>query len=189
MKRSTVRRFEQLLSQIQGRTDTPRGEVMAIVERQQIAEIIDMADVAVRAASQLRILRRGRALRDNNAMQRMIRFLDDAISGGQFMSTGQAVGLHASLRPLNWVADVRFPTSTAIAASHENAPDYVALVEFVGSIKHTLAQISDGQSADPQKLESAIQFLQTLGDVLGAKADQRMRHVSGVVSGPMATVC
>jgi len=149
---------------------------MTVIDQQQLADVIEVADIAVRSASQLRLSKRRNEIRDRQAIERAIRFLDDAIAGGRFMSTGQTAGLRTSLRPLNWAADVQFTKSP------EAAPDYKDLVKFLNSVKSSLERsLAEEQMATGDELENAINFLSRLGKLLGTRADQETRRASGAI--------
>lgn len=161
---------------------------MAVPNKQQLIEIIHVADISVRVASQLRLARQGHKLLDHEALENANEFLEAAISGGRFMSTGLTGGLQSSLRPLNWAADVRF-SSPAAGTAPMDPKQYDELVRFLTDVKSDLALAMSGDALKQQDLDNAITFFTVLGENLGTRADQRMRQVSGVFSGtPLAKV-
>ena len=98
---------------------------------QRIDELVQVADVAVRIASQLRLWQKRRSLRDAEAIEAGIRFLGDAVRGGKFLDTGEIAPGSASLYPLSWSADVRLHSkSYSELQPNESQPDYDALVSY-----------------------------------------------------------
>jgi hypothetical protein len=154
---------------------------MATASQQQLLEIIDVADVSVRVASQLRMAKKKLPIRDPDAIQRAQEFLTAAIEGGRFISTGKADNFHSTLRPLNWAADVRFQSQSAQKPAENPLEEYDTLVVFLQNVLETLqalesADVSNGNT------DNAIGFFQRLGEILGTRADQIMRHTSTVFS-------
>src|SRR5436309_433812 len=117
--------------------------MIAVEDRQHLAELIDAADIAVRVASQLRLCKAGCELRDRVAFERSIEFLDTAIAGGEFISTGQVVGLESTLVPLTWAADVRFTAPAWTATESVGSDEYDELVKFLTRIRTSLQNIFD----------------------------------------------
>lgn len=148
---------------------------------QQISEIVELADVSVRVASQLRAFKNGRPVRDSQSLENAEAFLEAAIEGGQFVSTGNAAGLQSSLSPLNWAADVRFPTTTGSSLHPDDLAEYERLVEFLQKVRGTLNKVQRQESPDSDGLDDSILFFQQLGKTLGTRADQKMRLSSGVL--------
>jgi hypothetical protein len=149
---------------------------MTILDRQQLTELIEAADVFVRVSSQLRLLKAGRPLRDAAAVQATIRVLDEAIEGGQFMSTGAVGGMQSTLRPLTWVADVRLGVSPK-KPKPDQLKDYDELVEYLSETRAVLAGIlSTGAISDVSRADAVINFFQQVGDQLGIRADQSIRQ-------------
>ncbi len=155
---------------------------MAIADRQQLSEIIDVADVLVRVSSQLRLMKAGKALRDLPAIQQAIDFLSAAIEGGQFMTTGTVGGLQSTLQPLTWVADVRIGSPSAQADQGEQIAKYQELVAFLGELRQLLEDVLNEQTIkDTVKADAAINFFKHLGGQLGIRADQLMRQSPSVL--------
>jgi hypothetical protein len=61
---------------------------MTTDELQRIDELVHCADMAVRVASQLHLWLKRNTLGDEKALRQSLRFLDEAISGGKFVTTG-----------------------------------------------------------------------------------------------------
>ena len=148
---------------------------------QQITEIVELADVSVRVASQLRAVKSGRSVRDFPSLESASAFLDAAIEGGQFVFSGNAAGLQSTLSPLNWAADVRFQASSMSGNRTVNLEEYERLVEYLQMVRETLEKVQQQEALDATRLEDSIQFFQQLGKTLGTRADQKMRLTSGVL--------
>ena len=148
---------------------------------QQITEIVELADVSVRVASQLRAVKSGRSVRDFQSLESASTFLDAAIEGGQFVFSGTAAGLQSTLSPLNWSADVRFQASSVSGSRTVNLEEYERLVEFLQQVQETLEKVQQQKAVDPVQLDDPILFFQQLGKTLGTRADQKMRLTSGVL--------
>ena len=145
---------------------------MAVADTQQLGELVECADVAVRVASQLRLLKAGKPVRDSEALASAVEFLKAAVAGGEFMSSGQSLKIQATLRPLNWAADVR--------VRHElSEVDYDDLAKFLQGIRDALQEIQTKARPNDKKINSAIKFFASLGEILGIRAEQTMRQASG----------
>jgi hypothetical protein len=142
---------------------------MALADNQLLGELVECADMAIRTASQLNLFKLGRAVRDKEVLNQAIKFLEAAEAGGNFMSSGGSASLNASLRPLNWVADVCW----------DNDNDYEGLTRFLRQMKSTVNQVLKGEnSQDTVNLEECIQFFDSLEETLGMRADQNSRYAS-----------
>lgn len=146
--------------------------------QQQLGELIDCADVAVRAASQLRILKAGQPAGDMESLTRAVKFLEAAKAGGAFMS-GREQGLHSTLRPLNWAADIRYGSLSVSEDDEATEIDYEELTSFLDGIAVTASCVIDGRQPEEDDLDACISFLESLGNILSGKADRTMRRVSG----------
>lgn len=94
------------------------------------------------------------------------------------MTTGECVQLQASLKPLNWAADIYFAPPPM---GHDQSPpdvDYTKLESFLNGLKSTLDTVVRNQSTDSGSLEECILFFDSLGDILGTRADQLIRKAS-----------
>lgn len=157
---------------------------MILSDQQQFSEIIDVADVSVRAASQLRLLQQNRPIRDRSAIERADGFLSAAIEGGQFVSTGHVSGLLSTLRPLNWAADVKARSFQKPNSSAELGA-YDELVEFLRKIQVVLREaLVDKLDLKSESANDAISFFQQLGENLGTIVDQRSRQSESVSALP-----
>jgi len=151
---------------------------MTVADRQQLSELVDWADVAVRAGNQLQLSTLGRAIRDPDVLERALEFLEAAEAGGAFMSSGDSANLRATLRPLNWAADVQSGPGSLVSDAESHKFDYEALTEFLRGMRSTVGQVLQGERADANALAKCIRFLDSLGEILGMRADQQMRATS-----------
>lgn len=156
---------------------TGKVKNMMLTDQQQFSEIIDIADVSVRAASQLRLLQQNRPLRDRVAIERADRFLAAAIDGGEFVSKGNVGGMLSTLRPLNWAADVQFRLLSPVPSATQELEAYDELVKFLGRIQSVLREALENRvGPDETSLKDAVSFFQQLGENLGTIVDQRSRQ-------------
>lgn len=156
---------------------------MAVADRQILGELVDCADVAVRSASQLQLFKLGRPLHDQDALKRTAVFLEAAAGGGKFMFSGDTGGLQATLRPLNWAADVWSSRGDLPSGEEAHEVDYYkALTEFLQEMQSTVNQVAAAEQPRKENLDKCIQFFDSLGEVLGTRADQHMRRASAPCS-------
>jgi hypothetical protein len=150
---------------------------MTVADRQQLSELVDWADVAVRAGNQLQLSKLGKAVRDRDALRRAIEFLEAAEAGGAFMSSGDSANLRATLRPLNWAADVQSARGNVGfgVERREVDFDYEALTKLLGRMRSTVHRVLQGRRPQSDDLAECIKFLDSLGEILGTRADQQMR--------------
>jgi hypothetical protein len=142
---------------------------MAIADNQLLGELVECADMAIRTASQINLFKLGREVRDREALDQAIKFLEAAEVGGRFMLSDGSASLNASLRPLNWVADVRW----------DDDNDYTSLTSFLGKMKSTVAKVLNGENLhNISNLEECIKFFDSLEETLGMRADQNSRYTS-----------
>jgi hypothetical protein len=151
---------------------------MAVLERQLLGELVDYADVAVRCAGQLHLLRLGRKLRDREALARAIEFLETAEAGGMFMSSGESGNMWATLRPMNWAADAKYSSGSAVSYTASQKVDYGALASFLQEVRSTLEQVLGGGQPTASSFDECIEFFDSLGETLGNRADRSMRRAS-----------
>jgi hypothetical protein len=142
----------------------------AAKDQRGIWEIVQCADLAVRAASVLRQLQAGREPNDLEILTEARAFLDRAQNGGTFITEGIAQMSGQTLRPFNWATDTYLQ---AMTAPIESQPDYKQVNAYIERIGNTLRDINTpGRLAvDPQHLSEATQFFETLGDIVGGRAD------------------
>lgn len=155
---------------------------MTFATQQQLVEIIEVADISVRVASQLRMVDKGRKIGDLDSIQSAEEFLNAAIEGGRFVSSGVADNFQSTLRPFNWAADVRLPVTSSQKNTDDQLKDYTKVVSFLGEVRDVLAAVSERKSVEKSEMEKSIGFFETLGELLGTRADQSMRHPSSVFS-------
>ncbi len=151
---------------------------MAVADRQILGELVDCADVAVRSASQLQLFKLGEPVHDQEALENAADFLEAAAGGGMFLFSGDTGGLGATLRPLNWAADVWYSRGGLLSGEEANEVDYEALTEFLQEMRSTLNKVAAKEKLDSENLDKCIGFFDSLGDVLGTRADQCMRRTS-----------
>lgn len=149
---------------------------MALSNRDRLSKLIDAADVSVRAASQLRILAKGRPVRDRESLEKVRQIIEQAIAGGRFMSNGTTTGLSASLLPLTWTVDVR--ASVTGDTSYDTQDPYAELVQYLSHLSRILQDAESGAIQNAVNTTDAADFLQRLGDSVGGQADQEMTGVS-----------
>jgi hypothetical protein len=145
---------------------------MATVQDQTLSEVVDLADVAVRTASQLRLAKSGCPVSDPDIFGRSLEFLDRAKLGGAFMS-GKTAQFSDTFRPLNWAADAYLSLNPGPQAE----PDYVKVEDYLTQLAAPIRDLAQsGATVDPQGLQQALVFFETLGELLSSLADQRLRR-------------
>lgn len=143
---------------------------MTPMNREILWEMIDVADVAVRAASHLRQAKSGRVSSDVESVDRAIEFLSQAADGGRFMSTGQLDPETRTLKPLNWAVDIYL----GLAGQPSAPPDYNKLAEYLAEILSRLQAVRQNPSAvKPNSLDESIQFFEGLGEMLSSEVNQQ----------------
>lgn len=151
---------------------------MPVADRQILGELVDCADIAVRAAGQLQLYTLGKPIRDRQALERVVEFLSAAEAGGVFMSRGDSANLHASLRPLNWAFDIRVNEGGFGQGQDFGEADYQSLTVYLQRMLSTLNDLLAGNHPNNTAVKKCIQFFDSLGDDLGTRADQHMRGTS-----------
>jgi hypothetical protein len=139
-------------------------------DRRNTWELVQCADLAVRTASVLRQMSAGRAAADAEALSEALIFLDRAQGGGAFITEGIAQMSGQTLRPFNWATDTYLQATT----SHtDTQPDYPRINEYLGRITSTIHEIVVTHNApgDKARLNEATLFFETLGDIVGRRAD------------------
>lgn len=151
---------------------------MTTEDLRRIDELVHSADMAVRVASQLRLWIKRNQLGDPNSLKESLRFLDEALSGGRFVATGDVASASSSLSPLTWSADIRFGFAQPSMPSPEKK-QYEELVDFLGSIRETIDNVLSNTHPQAESVESAARFFSQLGKLLGGKADSALRSPAG----------
>jgi len=151
---------------------------MTTEDLRRIDELVHSADMAVRVASQLRLWIKRNSLGDAKALQDAVRFLDEALSGGRFVATGDVGSASSSLSPITWSADIRFGFDQPSIPNPEQK-QYEELVDFLSSIKETISCVLEGNQVQQQSVDSAACFFSQLGKLLGGKADNALRSPAG----------
>ena len=151
---------------------------METVDYQNLQAIVSASDIAIRVASQLRVWSATRVTVDRAALDQAIIFLDRASNGGSFMAGKQAASAKFgnTLQPLNWATDTYFLVSTPAASN--DAPDYGVIARYLDQLGSTLQGVVSGSKVENPQVEAAISFFNTLGELLGSRADQHMRTES-----------
>jgi hypothetical protein len=147
-------------------------------ELQRIDELVHSADMAVRVASQLRLWLKRNSLGDEDSLRQSLRFLDEAISGGKFVATGNSPSGSSSLTPLTWTADIRFGGPQQ-QMQRPDQKEYEELVDFLTKLRGVIQGLLEQKSSDREQVESASVFFSQLGGLLGGKADSALRIPAG----------
>jgi hypothetical protein len=150
------------------------GRDMA-VDDSIVSEIVHLSDVAVRTASQIRLVKSGAGLTDRQALSRAREFVSRAKEGVIFINGGSA-DLQDSLRPLNWATD-------AYLALGSDEADFNQISNYLDQVSAALKDIIEKSSATPKRsLRLALTFFEKLGDMLGAEADKLLRDDTDLIS-------
>ena len=145
-----------------------QGKTVAHIQDQNLAEVVDLADVAVRTASQLRIAKSGHGVSDPSALNQSLDFLERAQQGGAFMSK-RISQLAGTLRPLNWAADAYL----TLNIGPQGEPDYGKVEKYLSKLSDSIRNLMQGSaSVDVQSIDTALVFFETLGQILGSLADR-----------------
>jgi len=140
-----------------------------------VSEIVHLSDVAVRTASQIRLVQSGAAITDWEALSRAREFVSRAKEGVIFINGGSA-DLQESLRPLNWATD-------AYLALGSDEADFNQISDYLDQVLAALTDVIEKSSAAPKKsLRLALTFFQKLGDMLGTEADKLLRDDTDLIS-------
>ena len=144
-------------------------------DTQTVWEVVDLADITVRAASQLRQKRSGHDISDRVSLERVAEFLERAERGGLFLSGSATAGsFDDTLRPLNWATD----TYVAKVSSAGKSPDYAEVAKYLDRIKDSILHLLSGEAVADKQLEESIQFVEHLASILAANADLRLQKES-----------
>ena len=143
---------------------------------QPLREIVELADVAVRAASQLRQRQAGRELSDRASIELTADFLERATKGGWFLSEKANVGtFDDTLLPLNWATDTylaQYPLPSP------KRPDYSVVAKYLDGIRSSLLGILANELPSKDAYEKALEFVERLAGILAARADLDLRTES-----------
>lgn len=140
-----------------------------------VSEIVHLSDIAVRTASQIRLVQSGAAITDREALSRAREFVSRAKEGVIFMNGGSA-DLHDSLRPLNWATD-------AYLALGSDEADFNQISDYLDQVLAALTDVIEKSSAALKKsLRLALTFFEKLGDMLGTEADKLLRDDTDLIS-------
>ena len=149
---------------------------MPLMNRENLWELIDIADVAVRVASHLRQKKLGHVPGDDESVTKAIEFLEQAADGGKFMSTGQVKPETPTLRPLNWAVDIY---ETLGARSSGSTNYYKELEKYLNEILDCLNTLrKGGDQKDASELDEPIDFFAGLGKMLSSQVNQQRAHDS-----------
>jgi hypothetical protein len=145
-------------------------------DTQALWEVVELADITVRAASQLRQKRSGHEISDRPSLETMAEFLERAQKGGLFLSGSATVGsFDDTLRPLNWATDTYV---AKFATAEGKSPDYAEVARYLDRIKDSILQVLSGKHVIETQMEESIQFVESLASILAAKADLRLQKES-----------
>jgi hypothetical protein len=135
------------------------------VDESVTSEVVNLADIAVRTASQIRLVQSGREFTEPNVLVKAGEFLTRAKKGGIFIS-GRSADLHDTLRPLNWATD-------AYLAIVPKQADFDQISDYLDQVHSSLDEATKQQSnASPAALVLALTFFEKLGELLGTEADK-----------------
>jgi hypothetical protein len=154
---------------------------MPITADRNLTELIDIADVSIRTASQLRLMSTGRPPSDRQSLSLALEFLNQAKLGGDLLSAPQGTQVKklSSLKPLNWATDTYLRTEIA---GKSDQVDYPRLVEYLSRLARTMERVllpsGPGASPSPEEIAPLLQFFQELGRLLSNDADKRLRERS-----------
>jgi hypothetical protein len=147
------------------------------VDESIVSEVVNLADVAVRTASQIRLSRSGRAFSEPAVLAKAQQFLSRAKRGVIFINGGPAADLHDTLRPLNWATDAY------LALSPRPANLFAKISDYLDRVLSALTDvIQKPLSAPKRSSDLALTFFEKLGEMLGTEADKLLRDDSDLVS-------
>lgn len=143
---------------------------------EKLWEEVELATTAIRTASQLRRYSADGGCTDRAALAEAIAFLTQALEGGQFVtSSSKQLAPGATLRPLNWAADVYQARPQPSPPPHL---DYAKFVEYVRSMVTCLEQVSRNEEIPAGGLDATKSFFEELGRLISSRIDNRFRRVS-----------
>jgi hypothetical protein len=150
---------------------------MRVTDYPDLQGVVEACDVAVRVASQLRVWEKSKRLSDRQAAEAAVRFLEMARNGGQLLAGNQnnISKLVGSLGPLNWATDTYLVTS---AGSRPNNVNYEKVSKYLQGIVDTLQQLLADHKPSEASMADARRFFETLGELLGARADRMLMRDS-----------
>lgn len=146
------------------------------VDESIVSEVVNLADVAVRAASQIRLARSGRPFSEPAVLAKAQQFLSRAKRGVIFINGGSAADLHDTLRPLNWATD-------AYLALSPRPADFAKISDYLDRVLFALTEVIQKPLTAPKRSSDlALTFFEKLGELLGTEADKLLRDDSDLVS-------
>lgn len=140
-------------------------------DSREVSELVETADVALRAASELRKLRGGHPVRDEGVLNRAAEMLASAREGGIFVSGKGEARLSSSLRPLQWASQTYIFSERPVDRERE---DPEAFFRFLEDVMEVVRSATEGRS--DERIERAASFLQVLGELVGNRADDLIRR-------------
>lgn len=152
---------------------------MTTKDLQQIDELVHISDMAVRVSSQLRLWIKRRSLRDRESVEEGVRFLEEAVRGGRFVDTGDAISGVSSLYPLTWSADIRFGGFLGEFASPPPKVRYDELVSYLDSLRSTLTDLLLDKQPTDESIDSTAEYFYQLGQFVGGKAGNALKSPAG----------
>ncbi len=145
------------------------------VDESIVSEVVNLADVAVRTASQIRLLRAGRDLTEPTVLVKATDFLLRAKQGVIFIN-GRSADLHDTLRPLNWVTD-------AYLALTPKQPDFNQISDYLDQVSSSLSGLmQQPASTTAIAFDVTLTFFEKLGELLGTEADRMLQDDPDLVS-------
>lgn len=145
------------------------------VDESIVSEVVNLADVAVRTASQIRLLRAGRDLTEPKVLNKATEFLSRAKQGVIFIN-GRSADLHDTLRPLNWATD-------AYLALTPKQADFDQISDYLDQVLSPLNDVLQQHAATPaDAFDLTLTFFEKLGEILGTEADRLLQDDTDLVS-------
>lgn len=143
--------------------------------RENLWELIDIADIAVRVASHLHQRKLGHISNDDESITKAIEFLEQAADGGNFMSTGHLKPETPTLRPLNWAVDIY----ETLGLQSSESTDYEKLAKYLNDILDCLITLhKSGDAKDSSEFDEPINFFDGLGKLLSSQINQQRANDS-----------
>jgi hypothetical protein len=157
---------------------------MKTKDLKRVDKLVQVADMAVRVASQLRLWRIRNCIGDRDSIDRGVQFLEEAVQGGRFIAFGEPFVGTSSLYPLTWSADVRFRRYDSLSDVEHSPTNYDDLVCYLNTIKSTLITLANNDKPTDTEVDGAARFFDQLGAIVGRSADSALNHPTARTSIP-----
>jgi hypothetical protein len=149
------------------------GVNMSMVDYQNLHELLVVADVAIRTASELHRVQSGNSIQDSDVLKQAHVFLDRAKRGGDFIADGRQASNYqfdGTLKPLNWAVDAYLSTHRGT-----EVVDYNDLAQYLDSLNELLDAVRATAQVQNADLEGAIVFFETLSKLLRTRIMGQIR--------------